>query len=55
MSTKMKAFIGITATLVFLIVLFTSKGGYRANRENEDTACSVVEKVSENETIAQAE
>lgn len=49
MPTKMKAFIGITATVVILIVLFSSNGGFRAARAvEEETArkneCAALEK-----------
>ncbi|MBP7074852.1 MAG: hypothetical protein KBA81_05645 [Rhabdochlamydiaceae bacterium] len=59
MSTKMKAFIGIVVSFAVLIILFTSNGGYRASRDNEqqknNETCSVIEKVASSETIAQAE
>jgi hypothetical protein len=57
MSSKTKAFIGITVSLVILIVLFASTGGYRAARaakQAEDT-CALAEKGSERDTIAQGE
>ena len=58
MSSKKKAFIGITLTLIVLIVLFASTGGYRAARaaehaqETEETCAASGET---NETIAQIE
>ena len=59
MSTKMKAFIGIVVSFAVLIILFTSNGGYRASRDAEaqksNETCSVIEKVANSETIAQAE
>lgn len=56
MPTKMKAFIGVLVSLVFLIILFTSTGGYRAVREEkQEKRCAVEEKVATSETIAQAE
>ncbi len=57
MSTKMKAFIGIIVSFVFLIILFTSTGGYRATRvvEEKKETCAVAEKVATSETVAQVE
>jgi hypothetical protein len=61
MSTKMKAFIGITVSALVLIVLFASNGGYRAARdagekaEKKKHSCSAEEQVVDHETIVQAE
>lgn len=58
MSTKMKAFIGIVVSFVFLIILFTSTGGYRATRvveEKKEETCAVAEKAATSETIEQVE
>ena len=49
MSTKVKAFIGITVSFVVLIILFASNGGYRAARDasatedykKSETCCAV--------------
>ena len=59
MSTKMKTFIGIVVSFAVLIILFSSNGGYRGSRAREEQrnreSCSVMEKVADSETIAQAE
>jgi hypothetical protein len=62
MTSKAKAFIGITLSFVVLIVLFTASGGFRSARAAEEAAakkmdkgCSVAEKVAETPTISQAE
>jgi hypothetical protein len=59
MSTKMKAFIGILVSLAVLVILFSSNGGYRASRDEEQRrnkeSCSVMEKTSQSETVVQAE
>ncbi len=59
MSSKTKAFIGITVSVVFLIILFTAAGGYRASRDSEDTnkeeTCAAEAKVCGTEAIAQVE
>jgi hypothetical protein len=61
MSTKVKAFIGITVSFIILIILFTSTGGFRGSRADETDAkkmeesCSVEKKVEAGENIVQAE
>ncbi len=38
MSTKLKAFIGVTLSFIVLIILFTSNRGFRAARLAEEEA-----------------
>lgn len=54
MSTKMKAFIGITVSFAFLIFLFATKGGC-ASRCADKNVCAVEEKSVQNEAIASVE
>ena len=61
MSTKTKAFIGITISFVVLIILFASNGGFRGARAasleavKKHNTCSVEEKAETSENIAQVE
>jgi hypothetical protein len=60
MSTKVKAFIGLTVTLVVLLVLFASKAGYRATRVTEDSkksknCCAIANNEEMKENTTQAE